>query len=83
MSVGGGGARGTQTPSARDAEEKAGGGWGRERAPTPGRGDEGSMGAKESRIGFLSYEEALRRGEGGRGLGELPGRPATGRPEGG
>ena len=23
------------------------------------------MGAKESRIGFLSYEEALRRGEGG------------------
>jgi len=41
------------------------------------------MGAKESRIGFLSYEEALRRGEGGRGLGELPGRPATGRPEGG
>lgn len=40
-------------------------GWGRDQAPTPGRGDEGSMGAKESRIGFLSYEEALRRGEGG------------------
>ncbi|XP_006756226.2 PREDICTED: ubiquitin carboxyl-terminal hydrolase 32 isoform X1 [Myotis davidii] len=36
-------------------------GWGRDQAPTPGRGDEGSMGAKESRIGFLSYEEALRR----------------------
>lgn len=65
VSVGGGRGRGTPTPSARDAEEKAGGGWGRERAPTPGRGDEGSMGAKESRIGFLSYEEALRRGEGG------------------
>jgi hypothetical protein len=31
------------------------------------------MGAKESRIGFLSYEEALRRGEGegsGRAAGE-------------
>ena len=63
-----GGGRETPTPSARDAEEKAGGGWGRHRAPTPGRGDEGSMGAKESRIGFLSYEEALRRGEGGGGV---------------
>ena len=52
----------TKTPK---PEVMAGGGWGRERAPTPGRGDEGSMGAKESRIGFLSYEEALRRGEGG------------------
>ena len=41
------------------------------------------MGAKESRIGFLSYEEALRRGEGGRGLDEVRGRPATGCPEGG
>lgn len=30
------------------------------------------MGAKESRIGFLSYEEALRRGE-GEGSGELRG----------
>lgn len=73
--VWGGGGRGTPTPSPRDAEEKAGGGQGRDQAPTPGRGDEGSMGAKESRIGFLSYEEALRRGEGGRGLGELLGRP--------
>lgn len=63
--VWGGGGRGTPTPSPRDAEEKAGGGQGRDQAPTPGRGDEGSMGAKESRIGFLSYEEALRRGEGG------------------
>lgn len=30
------------------------------------------MGAKESRIGFLSYEEALRRGE-GEGSSQLPG----------
>lgn len=65
VSVGGGGGWGTRTPSPRDAESWAGGGWGRDQAPTPGRGDEGSMGAKESRIGFLSYEEALRRGEGG------------------
>lgn len=65
VSVGGGGGRGTPTPPPRDAKEKAGWGWGRDLAPTPGRGDEGSMGAKESRIGFLSYEEALRRGEGG------------------
>lgn len=66
VSVGGGGGWGTPTPSPRDAESWAGGGgWGRDQAPTPGRGDEGSMGAKESRIGFLSYEEALRRGEGG------------------
>lgn len=41
------------------------------------------MGAKESRIGFLSYEEALRRGEAGEGAGRAAGRPATGCPEGG
>lgn len=44
------------------------------------------MGAKESRIGFLSYEEALRRGE-GEGSGELRGgqcrAPEGGWPEGG
>lgn len=44
------------------------------------------MGAKESRIGFLSYEEALRRGE-GEGSSELRGgqreAPRGGWPEGG
>ena len=43
------------------------------------------MGAKESRIGFLSYEEALRRGE-GEGSSELRGgqrgAPRGGWPEG-
>lgn len=40
------------------------------------------MGAKESRIGFLSYEEALRRGE-GEGSGRAAGEAGDGLPAGG
>lgn len=62
---------------------RSGGASGAARAPRrpagrPGHGLRGTMGAKESRIGFLSYDEALRRGEGRRGGGGKGARRACG-----